>query len=46
MRYDGKINKKLKTVELNDDECLYKLAYDEDKRSYFKRTDAVDERTY
>ena len=42
MRYDGKINKKLKTVELNDDECLYKLAYDEDKRSYFKRTDILD----
>lgn len=42
MRYDGKINKKLKTVELNDDECLYKLAYDEDKRSYFKRIDILD----
>lgn len=42
MGYDGKINKKLKTVELNDDECLYKLAYDEDKRSYFKRTDILD----
>ena len=38
MRYDGKINRKLRTVELNDDdECLYKLAYDEEKRSCFTR---------
>lgn len=42
MRYDGKINKKLRTVELNDDECLYKLAYDEEKRSYFKRKDILN----
>ncbi|MDU2219316.1 hypothetical protein [Finegoldia magna] len=43
MRYDGKINKKLRTVELKeDDECLYKLAYDENKRSYFKRTDILN----
>lgn len=43
MRYNGKINKKLRTVELKeDDECLYKLAYDENKRSYFKRTDILN----
>lgn len=42
MRYDGKINKKLRTVELKYDECLYKLAYDENKRSYFKRTDILN----
>lgn len=42
MRYDGKINKKLRTVELNDDdECLYKLAYDEEKRSYFTHKDIL-----
>lgn len=43
MGYDGKINKKLRTVELKDnEECLYKLAYDENKRSYFKRTDILN----
>lgn len=43
MSYDGKINRKLRTVELNDDdECLYKLAYDEEKRSYFKRKDILN----
>lgn len=42
MRYYGKINRKLRTVELNDnDECLYKLAYDEEKRSYFSRKDIL-----
>lgn len=42
MRYDGKINRKLRTVELNDDdECLYKLAYDEEKRSCFSREDIL-----
>ena len=42
MRYDGEINRKLKTVELNDDyECLYLLAYDEEKRSYFKQKDIL-----
>ena len=42
MGYDGKINRKLRTVELNDnDECLYKLAYDEEKRSYFSREDIL-----
>lgn len=43
MRYNGKINRKLRTVELNDnEECLYKLAYDEEKRSYFKRKDILN----
>lgn len=43
MGYDGKINRKLRTVELNDsEECLYKLAYDEEKRSYFKRKDILN----
>lgn len=37
MSYDGKINRKLRTVKLKDDECLYKLAYDEEKRSCFTR---------
>ena len=37
MGYDGKINRKLRTVKLKDDECLYKLAYDEEKRSCFTR---------
>ncbi len=42
MGYDGKINRKLRTVELNDDEeCLYKLAYDEEKRSCFSREDIL-----
>lgn len=42
MGYDGKINRKLRTVELNDDdECLYKLAYDEEQRRYFKRKDIL-----
>lgn len=42
MSYDGKINRKLRTVELNDDdECLYKLAYDEEKRSCFKQEDIL-----
>lgn len=42
MRYYGKINRKLRTVELNDDEeCLYKLAYDEEKRSCFSREDIL-----
>ena len=42
MSYDGKINRKLRTVELNDDdECLYKLAYDEEKRSYFTHKDIL-----
>lgn len=42
MRYDGEINRKLRTVELNDDdECLYKLAYDEEKRSYFTHKDIL-----
>lgn len=43
MGYDGKINRKLRTVELKDnEECLYKLAYDENKRSYFKQTDILN----
>ncbi|MDU7298246.1 MAG: hypothetical protein E7L43_00680 [Finegoldia magna] len=42
MSYDGKINRKLRTVELNDDECIYKLAYDEEKRRYFKRKDILN----
>lgn len=43
MRYDSKINRKIRTVELNDnDECLYKLAYDEEKRRYFKRKDILN----
>lgn len=42
MGHDVKINRKLKTVELNDDyECLYLLAYDEEKRSYFKQKDIL-----
>lgn len=42
MGYDGKINGKLRTVELNDDdECLYKLAYEEEKRSCFSREDIL-----
>ena len=43
MGYNGNINRKLRTVEINDDdECLYKLAYDKDKRSYFKRKDILN----
>lgn len=43
MGYDGKINRKLRTVELNDDdECLYKLAYRDDKKSSFKRIDILN----
>lgn len=41
MSYDGKINRKLKTVELNDDECFYKLAYEDYKKSSFKRKDIL-----
>ncbi|MDU7560199.1 MAG: hypothetical protein E7K74_02715 [Finegoldia magna] len=42
MRYDGKINKKLRTVELNDDECLYKLACGKTKHNYFKKNEILD----
>lgn len=42
MGYYGKINRKLRTVELNDDECLYKLAYEEEKRRYFEREDILN----
>lgn len=42
MSYDGKINRKLRTVELNDDECLYKLAYGKTKHNYFKKNEILD----
>lgn len=42
MRYDSKINRKLRTVELNNDECLYKLAYGDDKKNSFKRIDILN----
>ena len=41
MGYDGKINRKLRILEPND-ECLYKLAYEDDKKSYFKRKDILN----
>lgn len=42
MGYDGKINRKFRTVELNNDECLYKLAYGDDKKNSFKRIDILN----